>query len=243
MNQTGFNQPASRISVMILAGGRAIRMGGQDKGLTPLLGQPLAQRLYQQIKSQTQPINQYPNHSLTDVFWDTTDSALLLDDILINANRNLDTYRQLFPQCQVISDQFANYCGPLAGIHSALQHCHYDQLLVIPCDLLLLPAQSIARFMAVAQQNPTRPVYALINQQPLYPFCLVHKQHQSSLENQLKQQHYAVRHWLFDQQATKVEFSLPMDCPSNINSLQLLQQAEQFLQHYSLQQHPAASIH
>ncbi|RYZ78850.1 MAG: hypothetical protein EOO68_39735, partial [Moraxellaceae bacterium] len=192
------------------------------------------------------------------ILGDTTDSApllndmlladFLLDDILINANRNLDTYRQLFSQCHVISDQFADYCGPLAGIHSGLEHCRYDQLLVIPCDLLLLPPQTIARFLAIAQQNPARPVYAMINQQPLYPFCLVHKQHRSSLENQLKQQHYAVRHWLFEQQALTVDLSLPPDCPSNINSAQLLQQAEQFLQQYSLKQSPlkqchAASIH
>ena len=56
------------ITGLILAGGRGSRMGGVDKGLQPWRGLPLAQQVLLRLKPQVGPV-------------------------LLNANRNLDTYR------------------------------------------------------------------------------------------------------------------------------------------------------
>ena len=53
----------------ILAGGQATRMGGADKGLQILHGQPLYRHIAQKLAPQ-------------------------VDSILISANRNLEQYRQ-----------------------------------------------------------------------------------------------------------------------------------------------------
>lgn len=78
----------SDTSWVILAGGQASRMGGQDKGLIQLNGQPLVQHVIDKLAPQT-------------------------PTLLINANRNQSQYQQFAP---VISDEFPDYPGPLGGI-------------------------------------------------------------------------------------------------------------------------------
>lgn len=80
----------SDTSWVILAGGQASRMGGQDKGLIQLNGQPLVQHVIDKLAPQT-------------------------PTLLINANRNQSQYQQFAP---VISDEFPDYPGPLGGIHA-----------------------------------------------------------------------------------------------------------------------------
>ena len=191
-----------KISIAILAGGRATRMQGQDKGLVLFRGQPLVMNLYQQIVSRS-------------------------NDILINANRNQATYQQLLPTCRIISDQWPDFKGPLAGIYSALVHAQHDYMLMIPCDLSLFPKDCIAQFwQAIAQKN-TKVAYARFNQQALYPFCLVHCSARASLEQALANGQYAVRHWLFEQQAGVAEFATNNILPLNLNTAEDVALAEQ----------------
>lgn len=57
----------TQTSWVILAGGQARRMGGKDKGLIALDNKPLIQHVYERLSAQ-------------------------VSDIMINANRNQDTY-------------------------------------------------------------------------------------------------------------------------------------------------------
>jgi molybdopterin-guanine dinucleotide biosynthesis protein A len=83
--------PREDITAVILAGGRARRMQGADKGLLELLGRPLLDYIITGLRPQ-------------------------VDRILINANRNLTRYRESgYP---VIKDSMNDYCGPLAGMAS-----------------------------------------------------------------------------------------------------------------------------
>ena len=83
---------SQRIDAVILAGGMARRMGGEDKGLVDLLGRPMIAHVIDRVKPQ---VNQ----------------------ILINANRNQTRYAEFgFP---VIADLEQGYPGPLAGMISA----------------------------------------------------------------------------------------------------------------------------
>ncbi|MGD8577145.1 MAG: NTP transferase domain-containing protein, partial [Thiohalophilus sp.] len=75
---------------VILAGGLARRMGGHDKGLLEVNGRPMVLHIRDQLKPQ-------------------------VDQLLINANRNQQTYSAL-TGCPVISDQVGDFAGPLAGM-------------------------------------------------------------------------------------------------------------------------------
>ncbi len=98
-------------SWVILAGGQARRMGGKDKGFVLFQDKPLIEHALDTLTSQT-------------------------DQIAINANRSIEEYSRYgvtFP------DQFSEYPGPLAGMHSGLVNMNSDWVGFIPCDSPNLP--------------------------------------------------------------------------------------------------------
>lgn len=135
------------ITAVILAGGKARRMGGQDKGLVELAGRPLIEHVIARIEPQ-------------------------VSRILINANRNTEQYaRYGYP---VVSDSLSDFQGPLAGFLAAMQQVESDFIVTIPCDGPCLPDDLINRLynaqqaaqaeIAVAHDgNRMQPVYALIS--------------------------------------------------------------------------------
>jgi molybdopterin-guanine dinucleotide biosynthesis protein A len=100
------------ISCIVLAGGQARRMQGQDKGLVSFRGRPLIEHVIARIKPQ-------------------------IDQIIISANRNADRYAPYADL--VIADQRSDFSGPLAGIASCLPHCQHNLVLVVACDMPNLP--------------------------------------------------------------------------------------------------------
>lgn len=93
------------LTVAILAGGAASRLGGRDKGLEPLAGQPLIEWVV---------------------------AALPRDaDLVIVANRNLDGYARYG---RVVTDAEAGFRGPLAGVASALSAATAERVLTVPVD-------------------------------------------------------------------------------------------------------------
>jgi molybdopterin-guanine dinucleotide biosynthesis protein A len=110
-----------QISGLILAGGRATRMGGVDKGLQLHLGVPLALHALNRLKPQV--------------------AALML-----NANRNFAAYETM--GVPVWSDDPADFSGPLAGMLAGLEHCSTQYLATVPCDSPNFPADLVARLMA-----------------------------------------------------------------------------------------------
>ena len=95
------------ISVGILAGGQATRMGNKDKGLVHVNGEPLIKNLIEKISSKT-------------------------ENIVVNANRNIKEYE--IYNYPVIKDIYDNFQGPLAGIYSMLKFIKTDYLVTLPCD-------------------------------------------------------------------------------------------------------------
>ncbi|WP_024304510.1 molybdenum cofactor guanylyltransferase MobA [Pseudogulbenkiania sp. MAI-1] len=116
-------------SALILAGGRATRMGGEDKGLIELFGQPLIGHTLAALAAQTPP----PAH------------------ILISANRHLDAYRAFGHT--VLPDTLPDYAGPLAGLSAALAAAPDDTLLMLPCDAVRLPADLTARLLVALESG------------------------------------------------------------------------------------------
>jgi molybdopterin molybdotransferase len=109
-------------SGLLLAGGRGTRMGSVDKGLQPFRGTTLAGHVLQRFAPQ-------------------------VDQVTINANRNLDRYAALgFP---VLADELAAgstpFDGPLAGLQAGLRHCDTALLATVPCDSPFLPEDLVRR--------------------------------------------------------------------------------------------------
>lgn len=134
---------------VILAGGQASRMGGNDKGLIELAGQPFIQHVIDTLTPQTSHIS-------------------------INANRNQDTYRQYG---DVFGDSIKNYPGPLGGMHAALHHIDNDWIGFVPCDCPQLPHDLVMRMASACQPDTDiavahngehiQPVVTLINRRIL----------------------------------------------------------------------------
>jgi molybdopterin-guanine dinucleotide biosynthesis protein A len=101
------------ITGIILAGGRATRMGGEDKGLVHVAGVPL----YQYVLSRLRP---------------------QVGHIAISANRNQTRYRE--SGLPVISDLTADFSGPLAGMLAGLKHATTEWVAFVPCDVPDFPS-------------------------------------------------------------------------------------------------------
>ena len=111
------------VSAVILAGGRATRMGGDDKGWVPLAGKPLIVHVLERLRPQ-------------------------VDEVLINANRSEDRYRQL---ASVIGDEQADFQGPLAGMQAGLAAARHDWVLCLDADERVSPALRAAIESALTQ--------------------------------------------------------------------------------------------
>jgi molybdenum cofactor guanylyltransferase len=111
------------IAGLILAGGRARRMGGEDKGLIRLAGRPMVEHVLERIGPQ-------------------------VDEVLINANRNAEQYSRYGHR--VIPDVMDDFPGPLAGMLSAMEAVHQPWLAVVPCDSPLLPRDLVQRLFESA---------------------------------------------------------------------------------------------
>ncbi|MUK63047.1 molybdenum cofactor guanylyltransferase MobA [Aliivibrio fischeri] len=103
-------------SWVILAGGQARRMGGKDKGFVLFQDKPLIEHALDTLTSQT-------------------------DQIAINANRSIEEYSRY---AVTFPDQFSEYPGPLAGMHSGLVNMNSDWVGFIPCDSPNLPSNLVS---------------------------------------------------------------------------------------------------
>ncbi|MBS0002722.1 MAG: molybdenum cofactor guanylyltransferase [Thioalkalivibrio sp.] len=136
------------VAGLVLAGGRARRMGGEDKGLIPLAGRPMVEHVLERIRPQ-------------------------VDEIVISANRNRRLYARYGHP--VIEDREGGYPGPLAGILSGLLATHQPWLAVVPCDSPFLPEDLVDRLLrsALAASAELAVVHDGSRLQPL--FALIHR--------------------------------------------------------------------
>ena len=132
---------------MILAGGKARRMGGQDKGLISYQGRPLIAHVLERLEPQ-------------------------VHTVLINANRSHDQYAQFGHP--VITDAEDGFLGPLAGILAGLRAAQTELLLCVPCDSpgispnlaekLAFPfTQEGARITVASCAGRLQPVFAMLH--------------------------------------------------------------------------------
>ena len=194
------------ITGCILAGGRASRMGGVDKGLQLFRGQALVQRAIERLQPQ-------------------------VSKVLINANRNPADYA--LTGCKVLADSELADNGPLSGFLTGLQHCDTEWLVTVPCDSPFFPLDLVEKLsQAVADkqsliamvQTPRLPD----NTWELQPvFCLMHRSLIDSLRDYLQNGGHKISAWAQQQTPLALcEFEETAESAhpfANANTLQELQ--------------------
>ncbi len=184
------------ITGVILAGGAGRRMGGIDKGLQELDGQPLVQRVLVRLAPQ-------------------------VDSVLISANRNLERYAGF--GCPVLGDTIPGYAGPLAGLQAALSRAATPLLVSAPCDSPFLPTDLVARLRAALEANHADLAVVRAGDRVHRAFCLLRRELLPGLDRFLAGGERKVGLWHASLHLVEVSFDDEADAFDNINTLNDLQ--------------------
>ncbi|MEJ2507964.1 MAG: molybdenum cofactor guanylyltransferase MobA [Gammaproteobacteria bacterium] len=181
------------ITGVILAGGQARRMGGEDKGLIALGGRPMIEYALAALEPQ-------------------------VGDLLINANRNHERYAGYgFP---VLADRQSGYCGPLAGMVSAMAAARTPYLATVPCDCPQLPGDLVERLAHALGRDDADIAVAHDGERMQPVFALIKTGLFDDLESWLDSGERKIDRWYARHRVALADFS---DCPQtfeNVNTLE-----------------------
>ncbi len=181
---------AAQITGVILCGGRASRMGGQDKGLILLANTPLWQHVYQRLAPQ-------------------------VGQVVISANRNLSQYQR--SGLPVITDNLPDYPGPLAGVLTALDYGDNSWYFFCACDTPGIPEDMVMKLWQSKGDSPVAWVHDGDRDHPT--IALVHRSVRAALADYLQQGERRVMAFFRQQQGVAVKLAgYSPKAFSNINS-------------------------
>jgi molybdenum cofactor guanylyltransferase len=184
------------VSGIVLAGGQGRRMGGIDKGLKALRGKPMVE-------------------------WVLARLAPQVDEVVINANQNLEIYKKLgYP---VVTDEISGFAGPLAGLHAGLKAAKHDLVVTVPCDSPFLPEDLVSRLQRSLGERDL--AVAKTGDQPHPVFALVRKSVLADLEAFLAGGGRKIDAWYAALKVVEVAFDDQADAFRNINTLEELGRA------------------
>jgi molybdopterin-guanine dinucleotide biosynthesis protein A len=174
----------SLIEGLILCGGQAQRMGGQDKGLIQLKQRPLFEHCIERLAPQV--------------------GALML-----NANRNQDRY--VLSKLPVYADIHLDFSGPLAGFYVGLSQCKAPYLAIVPCDSPVFPLDLVERLFIDLQASHADVSYAVTKnaqdqQQNQSVFCLIRNGLKDHLSHFLDQGDRKIDRWFHQLNYAEVLF-------------------------------------
>lgn len=178
-------QTGRGITAIVLAGGRATRMGGIDKGLVELAGRPMIAHVLAALAPQ-------------------------VERVLINANRNLDRYAEFgWP---VVPDDERGFLGPLAGLATGLRAAATPLLLTCPCDCPLLAPDLVARLYCALERERAEIAVPFDGERLQPVFALVSRELHDSLVAYLGAGDRKIDRWFEQHRLVRVDFS---DRPEN----------------------------
>ena len=186
------------ITGLVLAGGQGRRMGSVDKGLVLLQGRPLVRHVVERFARQ-------------------------VDEILINANRNIDQYAALGHR--VIRDQVEGFAGPLAGLHAGLMHAGHPLVATVPCDSPFLPFDLVERLRQPLEMQRKDLAVARTYDQPHPVFALVRREVEPHLARFLESGGRKIDAWYASLDTVEVAFDDEADAFRNINTAAELEAA------------------
>lgn len=182
----------TKVAGVILAGGLARRMNNQDKGLIHYKGRAM-------------------------VSYAVAAMAPVVDQLIINANRNSERYRQF--GLPVVADQTESFDGPLAGVLTAMLHVDAEVLLVMPCDSPLVSAEHLRKLLEARSEKDVDVAVAFDGER-LHPvFLAIKTALQGSLQAYLASGERKIDRWLEQQKMVKADFSSSPEIFININTM------------------------
>ena len=180
------------ISAVILAGGKARRMCGQDKGLQILGKQSLIEHVIHRLQPQ-------------------------VHDILINANRSQTEYAKFgFP---VFSDELPDFQGPLSGMLTALEKTNSDFILFTPCDTPFFPTNLLDKLKSAVENHRTLITYACDEEREHPVFCLMSVQLKEKLRHYLASGERRLLQFMKENGGISVKFTKEEGNFENFNTL------------------------
>jgi len=192
------------ITAIVLSGGQARRMGGQEKGTLLFAGKAMISYVI-----------------------DTLDSlGDQIQTIVINSN-SPSNYAQ-FKQ-NIISDNLNDNMGPLAGIEAGLVNISSGYLLVVPCDVPLVTAEPIIRLINAVTNSEANCAVVHDGERIQATFAIFHASQVEALQTYLKRGGRRLVTWYQEQQAVEVDCSDLKDVFVNINTQMDLANAEALL--------------
>ena len=180
------------ISAVILAGGKARRMGGQDKGLQILGKQSLIEHVINRLQPQ-------------------------IHQISINTNRNQTEYAKFcFP---VFSDELPDFQGPLSGMLTALEKTKSDFILFTPCDTPFFPMNLLDKLKSAVKNDRTLIAYACDEEREHPVFCLMSVQLKEKLRHYLASGERRLLQFMKENGGISVKFTKEEGNFENFNTL------------------------
>jgi len=184
-----------QITGLILAGGAGRRARGRDKGLIQWHGKPLVEHVIKRLDAQ-------------------------VGQLLISCNRNIPEYARF--GVPVVTDLRTDFQGPLAGLEGAARLVETEFVVVVACDIPLLPPDLVPRLIApLVQAGKDLPQlsYAHDGSRAQYLCAAMRRECLFTLGEFLEQGHRAVRDWYARHRSVMVDFSDQSDAFANFNEL------------------------
>ena len=179
------------ITGVVLAGGRATRWDGRDKGLIQVSGRPMISHVLDALAPQ-------------------------VGQVIINANRNLDEYRAF--GLPVVTDASRDFLGPLAGIASGLAAARTEWVAITPCDSPLLAADCVGRLVSACEDDARTDIAVAHDGERIQPvFALIRRGLLEDLDAYLESGGRKIDRWYGQQRMQLVDFSDNLDNFLNIN--------------------------
>lgn len=187
---TQFMPTRPGVTGIVLAGGRATRMGGTDKGLIELGGRPMVAHVLAALTPQ-------------------------VDQVLINANRNLERYAAFgWP---VVPDENTGFIGPLAGLAVGLRFAETPLVVTVPCDSPLLAPDLVARLYAASEREDAEIAVPFDGERLQPVFALVKRGLLGSLMAYLDGGGRKIDRWFDIHRVARVDFSDQVETFANVN--------------------------
>lgn len=192
------------ITGLVLAGGLGRRMGGVDKGLQLLRGEPMVAHVLKRLTPQ-------------------------VDAILINANQNGEAYASIGApyEARVTPDLIGGFAGPLAGLQAGLVAATTPLLVTVPCDSPFLPSDLVERLRAALEANRALIAVAKTGVQPHPVFALVDVSVRDHLKSFLDGGGRKIDAWYSALSVVEVAFDDEAASFENINTREELRAFEQ----------------